>query len=195
MATKALRRRLHHGDIDSKVQEHLKASDNLDASSEPLLDNSKAKVSTLEDLWNDERKKEQLHWTFLYSQLITQWAQTLANGPVGSRSLISRLLSHSPNAPNRQNNRMLPRPLSPLREERLRHVQERLQVSFDDSRTEHRDSLKQLWKLAFPNRSLPALKSELWKEMGWQGEDPSTDFRYGICKQREKDRERNILSK
>lgn len=42
------------------------------------------------------------------------------------------------------------------------------------------DALKQLWKLAFPDRGLPALKSELWKEMGWQGEDPSTDFRYGI---------------
>ncbi|XP_028761344.1 ELMO domain-containing protein C isoform X2 [Neltuma alba] len=192
MSPKILRRRLHHGDIDGKVQEHLDTSENLDASSEPLLedpdynkkgiqklDNSKVKASTLEDIWNDERKKEQLHWTFLYSQLITQWAHTLANNAVGSRSLISRLLSHSPNTPNRQSNRMLPPSLSPLQEERLRHVQERLQVSFDGSRTEHQDALKQLWKLAFPDRGLPPLKSELWKEMGWQGEDPSTDFRGG----------------
>lgn len=40
------------------------------------------------------------------------------------------------------------------------------------------DALKQLWKLAYPDRELPSLKSELWKEMGWQGSDPSTDFRY-----------------
>jgi len=39
------------------------------------------------------------------------------------------------------------------------------------------DALKQLWKLAYPDRELPALKSDLWKEMGWQGSDPSTDFR------------------
>ena len=40
------------------------------------------------------------------------------------------------------------------------------------------DALKQLWRLAYPNRELPSLKSELWKDMGWQGPDPSTDFRY-----------------
>ena len=39
------------------------------------------------------------------------------------------------------------------------------------------DALKQLWKLAYPERELPSLKSELWKDMGWQGSDPSTDFR------------------
>lgn len=39
------------------------------------------------------------------------------------------------------------------------------------------DALKQLWRLAYPNREIPPLKSELWKEMGWQGSDPSTDFR------------------
>lgn len=42
------------------------------------------------------------------------------------------------------------------------------------------DALKQLWRLAYPGRELPSLKSELWKEMGWQGSDPSTDFRYLI---------------
>jgi len=39
------------------------------------------------------------------------------------------------------------------------------------------DALKQLWKLAYPDRELPPLKSDLWKEMGWQGSDPATDFR------------------
>lgn len=40
------------------------------------------------------------------------------------------------------------------------------------------DALKQLWRLAYPDRVLPGLKSELWKDMGWQGPDPSTDFRF-----------------
>nr|CAB3462937.1 unnamed protein product [Digitaria exilis] len=41
------------------------------------------------------------------------------------------------------------------------------------------DALKELWRLAYPNRQLPPLKSDLWKEMGWQNSDPSTDFRAG----------------
>ena len=40
------------------------------------------------------------------------------------------------------------------------------------------DALRELWILAYPGRELPSLKSELWKEMGWQGTDPSTDFRW-----------------
>ncbi|MBA0699762.1 hypothetical protein Goari_001368, partial [Gossypium aridum] len=63
-------------------------------------------------------------------------------------------------------------------EERLRNLQQRLGVPFDGSRVDHQDALKLLWRLAYPNRELPPLKSELWKDMGWQGPDPSTDFRY-----------------
>ena len=40
------------------------------------------------------------------------------------------------------------------------------------------DALRELWSLAYPGRELPSLKSELWKEMGWQGTDPSTDLRW-----------------
>lgn len=32
-----------------------------------------------QDLWDDDRKKEQLHWSFLFSNLIAQWAQWLGN--------------------------------------------------------------------------------------------------------------------
>ncbi|CAN1246374.1 ELMO domain-containing protein A, partial [Linum grandiflorum] len=66
-----------------------------------------------------------------------------------------------------------------LQEERLVNLQRRLGVPFDGSLLEHQDALKKLWRLAYPDRQLPALKSELWKEMGWQGCDPSTDFRGG----------------
>ena len=40
------------------------------------------------------------------------------------------------------------------------------------------DALKELWRLAYPNRQVPPLKSDLWKEMGWQNSDPATDFRF-----------------
>lgn len=39
-------------------------------------------------------------------------------------------------------------------------------------------ALKELWHAAFPGEELRGLVSEQWKEMGWQGKDPSTDFRY-----------------
>lgn len=37
-----------------------------------------------------------------------------------------------------------------------------------------------LWTSAFPEEHLHDLISDQWKEMGWQGKDPSTDFRYSI---------------
>ncbi|KAF1886961.1 hypothetical protein Lal_00046199 [Lupinus albus] len=206
MSSRTLRRRLHHGDIDGKSRERLETS-GLDSLSEPLLADDDyiehKRISTLEDIWDDENKKAQIHWTFLFSNLIAQWAQwfgmctvVLAFSPVikqspvihsvfaativlGSGSLIGRLLSLHSNAINGQNNRMLPPSLSPLQEERLRNLRQRLEVPFDGSKMEHQDALKQLWKLAYPDRQLPSLKSELWKEMGWQGSDPSTDFRGG----------------
>ncbi|KAJ7976476.1 ELMO domain-containing protein A [Quillaja saponaria] len=183
MNTRALRRRLHHGDVDGKMHEHVETS-GLDSLSEPLLgdqdysDNNQ-RVCTVEDIWNDERKKEQLHWTFLLSQLITQWAQWLANIVLGSGALIGRLLPFPSAMQNSQGNGMHIPYLSPLQVERLSNLQQRLEVPFDGSRMEHQDALKQLWRLAYPERELPSLKSELWKEMGWQGSDPSTDFRGG----------------
>ncbi|KAK9951479.1 hypothetical protein M0R45_006919 [Rubus argutus] len=182
MASKTLRRRLHHGD--------------------PLLGNygsdRHSEECTLEELWDDERRKEQLHWTFLFSQLIAQWARWLANIVVGSGSFIGRFLTFPASTQNGQRTRLLtPVQLYALQiiyvlstgltrnwylcslGSRLRYLRQRLEVPFDGSRVEHLDALKQLWRLAYPDRELPPLKSELWKEMGWQGPDPSTDFRGG----------------
>ncbi|KAF7814773.1 ELMO domain-containing protein A-like isoform X1 [Senna tora] len=50
-------------------------------------------------------------------------------------------------------------------------------LSFD--LTPSQESLKALWNVAFPEEELHGLISEQWKEMGWQGKDPSTDFRGG----------------
>ncbi|GAV57471.1 ELMO_CED12 domain-containing protein [Cephalotus follicularis] len=183
MNSTTLRRRLHHGDVDGTRHEHLDSS-GLGGLDEPLLGDYEygdrhSEGRLLEDLWDDERKKEHLHWTFLFSQLISQWAQWLANIVIGSGSLIGRLLPLSSFSENGLSKKLLLPSLSPLQEERLGNLQQRLAVPFDGSRVEHQDALKQLWKLAYPGRQLPSLKSELWKEMGWQGSDPSTDFRGG----------------
>lgn len=67
--------------------------------------------------------------------------------------------------------------LTPLQEERLRRLKHRMKVNFDASRVEHQEGLKALWSATYPGQELHGLVSDQWKEMGWQGKDPSTDFR------------------
>lgn len=183
MPSTTLRRRLHHGDVAGKRSEHLDTS-GLDGADEPLLGNRgyedrHSEGYASEDQWDEERRKERIHWTLLFSQLITQWAQWLANIVLGSGSLLGRILLLPSTRHNGQKKKIYSPSLSPLQEERLRNLQQRLEVPFDGSLAEHQDALRQLWRLAYPRRELPSLKSELWKEMGWQGSDPSTDFRGG----------------
>ncbi|ESR50546.1 ELMO domain-containing protein [Citrus sinensis] len=184
MTSKTLRRRLHHEDVGGRGNERLESS-GYDGLSEPLLanyqdgDQSRSEGHRAEDLWDDEEKKARLHWMFIFSQLITQWAQWLANIVFGSGSLIGRILPLTSGTQNGISEKLFLPSLTPLQEERLRYLQQRLEVPFDGSQVEHQDALKQLWRLAYPGRELPPLKSELWKEMGWQGTDPSTDFRGG----------------
>ncbi|XP_010463813.1 PREDICTED: ELMO domain-containing protein A [Camelina sativa] len=194
MASATLRRRLHHGDVDGRKYERYDATDSeslsepLLGSSEPLLGNSSTdnnsrdgynEERTLEDIWEEERKRQQVHWTLIFSQLIAQWAQWIAKVVFGSGSLFGRFLFLPTFGQTGAGGRLLPPPLSMLQEERLRNIKRRIEIPFDGSRMEHQDALRQLWRLAYPQRELPPLKSELWKEMGWQGTDPSTDFRGG----------------
>ncbi|KAG6398721.1 hypothetical protein SASPL_140190 [Salvia splendens] len=67
--------------------------------------------------------------------------------------------------------------LTPLQEERLKRLRHRTKVQFDASRFEHQEALRALWSATYPGVELQSLKSDQWKEMGWQGNDPSTDFR------------------
>ncbi|CAK9325643.1 unnamed protein product [Citrullus colocynthis] len=67
--------------------------------------------------------------------------------------------------------------LTPVQADRLRRLQHRMKVYFDGSRIDHQEALRALWYAAYPGRELQALVSDQWKEMGWQGRDPSTDFR------------------
>ncbi|XP_078433132.1 ELMO/CED-12 family protein [Wolffia australiana] len=67
--------------------------------------------------------------------------------------------------------------LTALQEQRLKKLKDRLQTSFDETRPDHQDALKALWKATFPGAVPSGLVSDKWKEMGWQGPNPATDFR------------------
>ncbi|KAK1295226.1 hypothetical protein QJS10_CPA16g00976 [Acorus calamus] len=54
-----------------------------------------------------------------------------------------------------------------------------MKVYFDASRQDHQEALRALWYATYPDQELHGLISDQWKEMGWQGKDPSTDFRGG----------------
>ncbi|XP_051122591.1 uncharacterized protein LOC127245629 isoform X2 [Andrographis paniculata] len=69
--------------------------------------------------------------------------------------------------------------LTPAQEESLQRLQTRIDITYDSAITEHQEALKALWRAAFPGEEFHGLISEQWKEMGWQGKDPSTDFRGG----------------
>ncbi|KAL4310596.1 hypothetical protein GQ457_01G052510 [Hibiscus cannabinus] len=69
--------------------------------------------------------------------------------------------------------------LTPSQEECLQRLQNRIDIAYDSSTPDHQDALRALWNAAFPEEELRGLISEQWKEMGWQGKDPSTDFRGG----------------
>ncbi|KMZ76359.1 ELMO domain-containing protein 2 [Zostera marina] len=45
------------------------------------------------------------------------------------------------------------------------------------SLTPLQEALRSLWNASFPSVELKGLVSEQWKDMGWQGPNPSTDFR------------------
>ncbi|KAI0492669.1 hypothetical protein KFK09_026945 [Dendrobium nobile] len=69
--------------------------------------------------------------------------------------------------------------LTPSQEERLNRLKHRMNVYFDPSRHGHQEALRALWASTYPDQELHGLISEQWKQMGWQGKDPSTDFRGG----------------
>ncbi|GMH22362.1 hypothetical protein Nepgr_024205 [Nepenthes gracilis] len=68
---------------------------------------------------------------------------------------------------------------TPAQEECLHRLRSRIDVAYDSSNRDHQETLRALWNAAFPGKTLHGLISEQWKEMGWQGKDPSTDFRGG----------------
>ncbi|RDX94542.1 ELMO domain-containing protein A, partial [Mucuna pruriens] len=138
--------------------------------------------------WRHRKEDEELEWTPNSTHLISQLTQCfmlilillhIANAMVGSRSWIGGLFQRMN---TKQNDKFVDYPLSPIEvkpklEQRLQRLQERLQVPYDETHPDHQDSLRALWCCSFPNVSLEGLISDQWKDMGWQGPNPSTDFR------------------
>ncbi|KAI3905228.1 hypothetical protein MKX01_017474 [Papaver californicum] len=69
--------------------------------------------------------------------------------------------------------------LTPSQEECLQKLQRCIEVNYDNADPDDQEALKELWNASFPEEELSDLVSEQWKEMGWQGKDPATDFRGG----------------
>jgi hypothetical protein len=98
-----------------------------------------------------------------------------------------------------------PPPLTEAQKLRLARLTRRVDVPYDATNVEHVEQLRELWNVTFPDRrdvvlgvSTPhaasgsethvwekaaetgtSLRHEGWKDMGWQGVDPATDFRSG----------------
>ncbi|XP_034701300.1 ELMO domain-containing protein B isoform X3 [Vitis riparia] len=147
------------------------------------------RVDEDEVYWRQKKDDDELEWSHNSTHVISQLAQCFSNAMVGSRSWVIGFFNRYGNKRS-GNDKYLDYPLSPLQpngtyhrlltslqEQRLQRLQDRLQVPFDETRTDHQESLRALWHAAFPNIVLRGLISEQWKDMGWQGPNPSTDFR------------------
>ncbi|GMY10062.1 ELMO domain-containing protein B isoform X1 [Fagus crenata] len=124
--------------------------------------------------WRQKKGDEELEWSHSSTHVISQLTQCFANAMVGPRSWVGGLFNRTS---NKRNEKFSDYPLSPLEAQRLQRLQERIHVPFDETRPDHQEALRALWHAAFPNIALKGLISEQWKEMGWQGPNPSTDFR------------------
>eukprot|EP01018_Ginkgo_biloba_P014631 Gb_20949 [translate_table: standard] len=116
--------------------------------------------------------------SFVAIRPISHGLESRADVVIGSSAWIGRGLS-CVCAQRRGNNDKVSIGLTPFQEERLQRLQNRMEVYFDGARPDHQEALKALWCAAFPGQELHGLISEQWKDMGWQGKDPSTDFRGG----------------
>ncbi|XP_042422510.1 ELMO domain-containing protein A-like [Zingiber officinale] len=100
---------------------------------------------------------------------------------VGPRSWFAGLFSRNSNKRQSVGERATDFSVTPLQEARLQKLKERLNVPFDETRPDHQEALLSLWYASFPETQLTGLVSEQWKDMGWQGPNPSTDFRGCGC--------------
>ncbi|XP_002971167.2 ELMO domain-containing protein A [Selaginella moellendorffii] len=167
-----LRRRVHHSDVGGKKFERVLSSGS-DGLSEPLLGGGDDEY--FED-WKEKKRREEHEWSQIFTRLLAQWSQWLSIVLLGSGSLLGDMINR---VLYRRDEGIVHIDLTPVQEERLHKLQKRLQVAFDGSNSKHAEALVALWHEAFPGRLFDGLITEKWKEMGWQGTDPSTDFRGG----------------
>ncbi|XP_073260018.1 uncharacterized protein [Populus alba] len=135
---------------------------------------SRHRVDEDDVYWKRKKSGEELEWSHNSTHVISQLTQCFANAMVGPRSWIAGLFTRSP---YKRNDKVLDFCLTPHLEQRLQKLQERMRTPFDETRPDHQEALRSLWNAAFPDIPLKGLISEQWKDMGWQGANPSTDFR------------------
>ena len=56
-------------------------------------------------------------------------------------------------------------------------VQQLRAIAFDNEQAEHNDLIQRLWKGFKGDGAIPPIPDERWKELGFQGVDPASDFR------------------
>lgn len=56
-------------------------------------------------------------------------------------------------------------------------VEDIRKISFDNRDTDHENKLLKLWRLLKPEEQLEKRVSKQWQDIGFQGDDPMTDFR------------------
>ncbi|KAK6142565.1 hypothetical protein DH2020_022913 [Rehmannia glutinosa] len=138
---------------------------------------SHQRVDEDELYWDGKKREEESAWSHNTAHVISQLARCFTNAMVGPRAWIGGFFSRSTNR-KFGSDKYLNFSLTPIQvEERLKRLQERLGVPFDETLTDHQEALQALWNAAFPNIKLKSMISEQWKDMGWQGANPSTDFR------------------
>ncbi|KAI5067100.1 hypothetical protein GOP47_0018215 [Adiantum capillus-veneris] len=177
-----LRRRIRHEDVGGYTYERLDSGDSGDLN-EPLLSRSDPDIRSkfLEDDdadWEDKKHEAQLVWSQIFVRLLAQWAQFFA-ALFGPASRAGSLIFWGAPRQSESDEQSDDLEFTPLQEERLRFLQARIELPFDGTHLWHQDALRELWTVSFPDRELTDLVSEQWKDMGWQGKDPSTDFRGG----------------
>jgi len=60
----------------------------------------------------------------------------------------------------------------------VRSLRERAQVKYNSHNSAHLDQLRELWQHIFPDAPPPeSVESPRWKDVGFQGNNPGTDFR------------------
>eukprot|EP00850_Spirogloea_muscicola_P024898 SM001721S03263 [mRNA] locus=s1721:373:1942:- [translate_table: standard] len=139
----------------------------------PNADDNKYKV---------RRRGERQAWITIFKHVVAQWAVFFGSLVAGTGAVLGTLGGSVFHLLTPPKGAILPLPLpllSPVQESRLRHLQARLRVPFDKNNEEHQEALRALWRAAYPEEKLEGMVSEQWKKMGWQGTDPSTDFRGG----------------
>jgi len=58
----------------------------------------------------------------------------------------------------------------------IKYLHQQKLIAYDNTNEEHEIYLKQLWSLLYPNQEYQK-KSTLWKDFGFQSDDPTRDFR------------------